>query len=450
MALGTPLVFQGCGDDDEEGREPTPATVHTVLGDGPPDLYRMGRQAVQVLGLRAGDGLSGRTVFIKPNLVAFGFGPPVLPRSGEWTKAEILAGIAEECLRAGAAKVTIGDGAQGIDWDWDSVFFFCGNTVLGGRNLKQAVRSLRNEFSRQAVELLCLNAVNEWEYIPSSSEHDMIRSGLKIARSFFEADHVISVPVLKTHTLADMSCSMKNYVGVTPSLPPYSTYREAFIRDELHRAYAHAAKAGIPNAGIAACFTDIVEWRQEAGRRDYAIVDVTIGVEDKGPTLTTGGKTIDFGKRNQLGKYALIVSDDLVAADAVCARVMGLDPGELKQLRMAKRLGLGETHRIRVAGDATLDQIRIADFVAAEQTPEWEPSATPPDCIDGAPEMPSSHALNVMGAFGLAAGSIQLYRGLHRRPGRGRSRGEGHLEGTEMKPCELREGNAREEGNPCK
>ena len=413
-ALGTPLVLQACGEDEEEVRGWAEATVHTVLGDGPSDLYRMSRRAAEALGLHAGSDLSGKTVFIKPNLVAFGLGLPGDPITGEWTKAEILVGIAEQCLEAGAAKVTIGDGAQGVDWDWNSVVFFQGNRLLGGTNLKEAVESLKTRFPLQDIELLCLNAVNEWEHIPSSSDHEMMDSGLKIARSFYEADHVISVPVLKTHTLADLTCAMKNYVGVTPVLPPYGN---RVVRNGIHGAYANATSAGFRDAGIVACFTDIVKWRKEACRQDYAIVDGSIGIEADGPTLTTGGRTIGMDQRSRGGKYFLIASDDLPAADATAARVMGMDVGNVIQLRMASRLGLGATRNVRVVGDAPLDRICIPDFVAAEQVPEWAPSATMPHCRKGAGQEKTSHVVNTLGGFGLAAGSIHLYRQLKNRHG---------------------------------
>jgi uncharacterized protein (DUF362 family) len=415
MALGTPLVLHGCGDDEEEGRRTIQATVHTVLGDGLSDLYRMGRRAAQVLDLHESRGLSGKTVFIKPNFVVFGTPRGVDPSTGEWTKAEIVVAIAEHCLEAGAAKVSIGDGAQGVDWDWNGAVFLEGNTIFGQSNLKQAVDSLKTRFPHQLVELLCLNAVNEWEHIPSSSDHEMMLPGLKIARSFFEADHAISVPVLKTHTLANMTCSMKNYMGVTPSLPPYGSYGNAVIRDELHKAYAKSTNVGIEEAGITACFTDIVKWRKQAGKQDYAIVDCSIGIEGDGPSLVTGGKTINIKERCPANKYFLIASRDLPAADVTAARVMGMDARSMKQLRMARRLKLGETRNIRLVGDATLEEIRIPGFLKAEQVPEWAPSTTIPPCYGSTAVKKSSHAVNVLGAFGLAAGSVYLYRQLRGR-----------------------------------
>jgi uncharacterized protein (DUF362 family) len=416
LSLGTPLLVQGCGGDDEKDRQAVPsarATVNAVLGDGPSDLYRMGRRAAELLGLHAGGGLSGKTVFIKPNFVVLGAGSPVDPETGEWTKAEIVVGIAEQCLEAGAGKVSIGDGAQGVDWDWRSLVFFQGNTVFEKTNLKDAVDSLRAGYPHQRIELLCLNEVNEWGHIPSSSRHEMMEPGLKIARSFYEADHVISVPVLKTHSLADMTCSMKNYVGVTPSLPPYGIYGQGLIRSELHKAYANAASGGIDRAGIEACFTDIVRWRRGAGKKDLAIVDCSIGIEGDGPTLVTGGLTMDVRKRVPAGSFFLLASDDLAAADAIAATVMGLDTAHLKQLRLAERLGIGETRSIRLVGDATLDRLRIRDLVKATQFDEWGVASTLPQSWAGSSRRKENQIANAVGAFGLAAGSIVLYRHLH-------------------------------------
>ena len=94
-----------------------------------------------------------------------------------------------------------------------------------------------------------------------------------------------------------------------------------------------------------------------------------------------------------------------------------MDVGNLKQLRMASRLGLGTTRNVRVVGDAPLDRIRIPDFVAAEQVPAWGPSATMPHCRKGAGQEKMSHVVNSLGGFALAAGSIYLYRQLHNRQG---------------------------------
>ena len=206
-----------------------------------------------------------------------------------------------------------------------------------------------------------------------------------IARSYWEADHAISVPVMKTHRWSDVTCSMKNLVGVTPLKPPYGT---SYLRDRVHAAYAHAGSGGFENAGIAGCFTDICRWRKEAGKEDFAIIDCSIGIEGNGPMLTPEApNVVDTKERSPMGKYFLLASNDLAAADATVVRVMGRDAKEVKQLVMASRLGIGEIEEVDIIG-ATLDQLRIPDFKWVEApVPEWGVEESP------LPSLPESSVL---------------------------------------------------------
>jgi uncharacterized protein (DUF362 family) len=409
LALGTSFVLEGCGNGDENGLADTvtgEVAVHTILGDELADLYDMGRRAAQALGIHPESDFSGKSVFIKPNFMSMGLGHPFDPHLGECTKAEIVVGIAEQCLRAGADKVTIGDGARQVAWDWSSIVFLKDCRVFGKTDLKEAVAWLKAAYPRQQVELFCLNAVDEWEHIPSSSDHEIMLQGLKIARSFYDADHVISVPVMKTHLMADLSFSMKNLVGVTPIVAPYGS--GAFARYALHLAYADARSGGVENAGIAGCFTDILRWRKSVGKEDFAIIDCSIGLEGDGPTIIMDlGKPIDIRERNPSGKYFLLASKDLVAADATASRVANQEPRSLQQLRMAANLGLGEIDRIRIVGDATLEQVRIHDFRSAVQfQPEWGASATVPPSFHGIRSNDKSRLFNALISLSIPTSAI--------------------------------------------
>ena len=415
LAIGTSAI-QGCGGeaDNRWGRASSQgATVHVLPGDNLAALYRMGGHAAQALGINAGRKLSGTRVFIKPNLFAMGSVPfiPFRPDSGEVTKAEIIVGIAEQCLMAGADKVTIGDAAQGMNWNWKEIAFSPGNTIFGTTNIHDAVESLRAAFPNQEIELSCLNSVNQWEFLPSSSDHDFMREGLKVARSFCEADHVISVPVIKNHFQADITCSMKNFVGAVTSMPPFGT---TVVRDKLHMAYANTTSAGFEKAGIAGCFIDICKWRKEAGKEDFAIVDCSIGVERTGPIAAPGlGKTIDLKNRCPLGKYFLLASKDLAAADATAARLTNQVVDNVKQLLMAENLELGEINNVTLSG-ATLEQIRVDDWEPLSfKLPEWGVSATVPRTICGSALQPESRVANTLVSLSLPAYAICLLRRFH-------------------------------------
>jgi uncharacterized protein (DUF362 family) len=56
------------------------------------------------------------------------------------------------------------------------------------------------------------------------------------------------------------------------------------------------------------------------GWTDLCIVDFSIGIESDGPTLGQGGKTLDI--KDRTGTWAILVSTDIMAADATSARLM--------------------------------------------------------------------------------------------------------------------------------
>jgi uncharacterized protein (DUF362 family) len=416
LAAGASAIFDaGCGSGSVDTVSPgasSGATVHAILGDELDDLYRMGTEAAQILGIHAGRNLSGARVFIKPNLFMMGFpGVTFQPTNGMNTKAEIVAGIAEQCLLAGADKVTIGDASQGIRWDWKGISFIGDNLVFGTRNLHDAVERLRASYPNQEIELACLNDLDQWEMIPSSSDSEIMREGLKVAKSFCEADVAISVPVLKTHMWADITCAMKNYVGVVTSKPPFGS---VVVRDQVHEAYKNAACAGFENVGIAGCFLDIYRWRKQAGKQDVAIIDCTVGLEANGPLAGPGlGKGVDLKQRSPAGKYFLLASDDLAAADATAVRVMNQEVDQVKQLLMARALGLGEIDRVTLNG-SRLEALRVPDWEFPSFTPaEWGPASTMPLQQDESSGK-NAQAANFLAAFLVPTSIVYLWKHLHR------------------------------------
>jgi len=372
-SLLVPKVM-GCTDDTGSSNDTnrTGSTVHALAGDDYAELYRLGKEAAQKLGLTK-NSLTGTTVFIKTNLLHMGEikdlynnMPPFHPSQGECTKPELVVGIAEQCLEAGAAKVTIGDGAQGISWDWQEVVFFDGNNIHGATNLKSAVDYLATTYGDSRVELLCLNQVDEWEFIPSCSNAEVMKNGLMIARSFHNADHAISAACPKTHIYTQMTAAMKNYVGLIPSVH----LGLGIVRSEAHKAYSPVSCFGIDRVGIAGAFTDIVQFRQDEGKDDFAILDCSVGLEGDGPHIppVNNGIPIAHRDRNALGKFSVLSSQDFVAADSIAAQIMNLPVAEVKQLTLASNRGLGEV------ADVTLSGIDLSDLII----PDWK-QAIPTD-----------------------------------------------------------------------
>ena len=137
---------------------------------------------------------------------------------------------------------------------------------------------------------------------------------LALPHELIAADVVVSIPKLKTHHWVGMTASMKNLFGVVPG----AVY--GWPKNLLHQC-------GIENSIL-----DLVATVKPA----LAIVDAVAAMEGEGPIM---------GTRRHTGFLA--VGTDLVAVDATCARIMGLDPAKLRYLATASRF-LGNSDRFRI------------------------------------------------------------------------------------------------------
>jgi len=143
-AAGAPQMLTGCGDEETAPKPTAPpepkARVAAIKGE---DLYAMTRQALEAVGGMAAIVRPGETVFIKPNLVTMAFANPNSNPFllGECAKIEIVTTVAEECLKAGASKVIIGDATQMPSFDWNYA-----TTLDGSTNLVKEAKRLSSEY----------------------------------------------------------------------------------------------------------------------------------------------------------------------------------------------------------------------------------------------------------------------------------------------------------------
>jgi uncharacterized protein (DUF362 family) len=128
------------------------------------------------------------------------------------------------------------------------------------------------------------------------------------------------MPKLKTHHWAGMTASLKNVFGVVPG----AIY--GWPKNLLHFR------------GIDQSILDL----NATVRPGFAIVDAVVGMEGDGPIM---------GRARPVGFIAM--GQDLVAVDATCARIIGLDPGRMGYLAEASRfLGHADESRIEQRGEA--------------------------------------------------------------------------------------------------
>jgi uncharacterized protein (DUF362 family) len=354
LGLGGPRLLAACGGHTGTTAEapptpaPTPAacaarsggiTARVAAARGT-DLGEMTRAALSSLGGMGTVVHEGETVFVKPNMVTL----PWASRSynpfrlGECTKPEIVIAVVEECLRAGAREVTVGDGSQMPRFDWGGAV-----TLDGARDLATELARLGAE-SRRPVRLACLDAdTTEWTLVPTGTS----LGSVAVSSLVLTADRVISVPVAKTHRWAYLTLSLKNFVGTTP-LARYGWTGQETTRVRLH--------SNDPSPrGFGRLLVDLAR----AAAPDLAVIDFSIGMEGNGPSTSTGGVPVDV--RDRLGSWLLLASRDATAADATAARVMGREaPFVTEILAMAHEAGMGEICEgaIEVVG-ARLADLRV-------------------------------------------------------------------------------------------
>ena len=358
LAAGTSHLISGCTPPctaPEPDPSPTDdsASVAVVRGT---NLADMAREALAAFGGAAAIVSPGETVFIKPNFGAVGMVKYNPITKGDSVKPEIVIAVAEECLKAGASMVTIGEGGQVGSWDWATVPTFDGSTTVAAE-----VQRLSEAYGDR-IRLVCLNAETpEWIAVPSQSCLDSV----EVSSLALRADRVISLPVIKTHRWTLTTGAIKNLFGITP-LHHYSSAMVSNMRSALHDAGLHQVLVDINKAvGI-----------------DFAITDFSIGCEGNGPHVLPGWWGTSVNVRDRLGSWMLLASTDPVALDATSTRVISLNAEDVGHVRLAYEQGLGQMleEKITLIG-ATLDELRMP----------WQP----PDLTEGFLEVvvPGIHLL---------------------------------------------------------
>jgi uncharacterized protein (DUF362 family) len=231
-----------------------------------------------------------RSVLLKPNLVEYAPGTVIN------THPLIVAGAATAFLRAGARQVVVGE-APGHRRDIEY--------LLAVTGLSDHLREMRIRFvdlNHDDVGLVALKS--------HFTGLDRLALPLELQRS----DFIVSLPKLKTHHWAAMTASMKNFFGVVPG----AVY--GWPKNILHYR-------GIDNS--------ILDLNATI-RPQFTIVDAVVAMEGDGPIM---------GKPRHTGFLAM--GSDLVAVDATCARIIGLDPAKISYLSQASAF-LGHIDETRI------------------------------------------------------------------------------------------------------
>jgi uncharacterized protein (DUF362 family) len=233
----------------------------------------------------------GKRVLLKPNLVEFDSATVIN------TDASVIAAAVEVFQKLGASEVRIGEGPghrrDTLDLADDARY----------RSTIPKFESIFTDLNRDDV-----SAVRGFAGEPE----------FYFANTVLAADLIVSLAKMKTHHWAGATLSMKNFFGLVPG----SVY--GWPKNKLHYI-------GIPESVVAL---------NRKFRNTFAIVDGIVGMEGNGPIQ---------GTPKPVG--VLVMGSDLVAVDATCCRIMGIDPEKVEYLRLAADLGHLHRERIEQRGE---------------------------------------------------------------------------------------------------
>jgi uncharacterized protein (DUF362 family) len=304
------------------------------------DLYSITRKAINLLGGMKTIVKKGDKVFIKPNYVSGGLDGHDPVAAGEIAHPEVVASVAEECIKAGAKEVVIGE------WVERPVKInFGGKEGKEGAQVKHLIDLLNKKYGKKIFLINLMEHTAYFRYFPSKTTLKF----LAIPNLVADADVVISIPSLKTHHKpSPVSLGMKNFMGIMPSV----LYGEP--RYKLHQAGLHQVLVDI----------------NKAISPDLVVVSAGFGMEGRGASLFLGGKSVDVSKR--IGGALVIAGTDPVATDATATRIITKDwnplpedqnlgtPWYVNHIRMAFEQGLGtlDSSKILILGEK-LDNVKM-------------------------------------------------------------------------------------------
>jgi uncharacterized protein (DUF362 family) len=243
--------------------------------------------------------LKGKNVLIKPNAARLAF-----PGEGVTTHPSVVAATIEHLKKQGADRIVIGE------------------SCIFGVNAQEAFRAtgMKDVSEKGNVELLDVDQGSPMEILIPGGK---VIKKIKVPALLREVDFIISIPVMKTHMHTRVTLSLKNMKGLLWRREKARFHQLRYDQNvteghkELDIAISEMASVLSPHA---------------------AIIDGTVGMEGMGPA---------YGRRKRMG--VIIAGNNALSADAVAARLMGLNPETIPHLKLSAKKGLGEVRWRRIS-----------------------------------------------------------------------------------------------------
>jgi len=223
----------------------------------------------------------GQTVLVKPNI-----GWDVVPERAGNTHPALVKHVVKLCMDAGAKHVYVFDNTCD---KWDRCYANSG--------IEQAVKDAGGK-------LVPGNTENYYQEVQIPDGKKL--TSAKVHELVLQSDVFINMPVLKHHSSAKLTISMKNLMGIVWD-------RGYWHRNDLHQCIAdYATYAKKPTLNV----VDGYRVMMKNGPRGVSEADVSL-------------------------MKSLIVSTDMVAADTAATKLFGISPDDVPYIGIADSMGIG-------------------------------------------------------------------------------------------------------------
>lgn len=229
--------------------------------------------------------ISGKKVLLKPNLVM-----AKKPEFGATSHPAFMEALTAVCFDLGAESVTLAD-SPGGPYNAAAlalVYRTCGMDSITDKRM-------------------VLNQDYTWQTVNTSG---VKLKSFHILNAIMQADVVIDVCKLKTHSLTGMSCAVKNLFGIIPGVEKF----------EMHSSYPQVSD-------FSEMLVDLAEYLVNE-KNFIAVCDGVLSMEGNGPTHGVPKKTDLF-----------LASRSPFALDVIAEHIMKLD-GRIIHLDCAAKRGL--------------------------------------------------------------------------------------------------------------
>jgi uncharacterized protein (DUF362 family) len=264
-------------------------------------------------------------IMLKPNLVA--------PSPNATTKPEVIKTLAK-LLKSAGKEVVIGEGTAAAPPFNVRGQEVCRTTKVETLDAIQKATFDILGYTELASSLgIPLINLHTGDLVKVKVPNAFVFSELTLHHALTDIDLLCSVPMMKTHQLAQVTLGMKNLIGLYPG----TVYNSV-------RWLMHERASEVEPSGTAVAIVDMVR----ANKLGLVVIDASTAMEGNGPTE---GSLVKMG--------LIIAGTNPLATDLIAASCMDFKPEEIPTFHWANKAGLTPSRldEIEVRGE-TPEQVK--------------------------------------------------------------------------------------------